>query len=168
MRKFIVLSIVLLMLAGFAITSSAMEVAVDIKPQSCPNPLNVKSKGVLPVAILGTEDFDVTQIDTTTIAIMEVVPLRWALEDVATPYESEPLPSSLTDVPEPCLNCIEEGSDGFLDLTLKFDIQEIVIALGEVFDGDCLSLTLTGNLLEEFGGTPIVGEDVIFIIQKGK
>ena len=34
-------------------------VPIDIKPQSCPNPLNVNSKGVLPVAILGTDTFDV-------------------------------------------------------------------------------------------------------------
>ena len=31
-----------------------VEVPVDIKPGSCPNPVNIASKGVLPVAILGT------------------------------------------------------------------------------------------------------------------
>ena len=40
-----------------------IEVFVDIKPGSCPNPLNTGSKGVLPVAIAGTVDFDVTVID---------------------------------------------------------------------------------------------------------
>jgi len=165
MKKFIVLSIVLLMLAGFAITSSAQEevpVPVDIKPESCPNPLNVKSKGVLPVAILGTEDFDVTQIDPATIELEGVAPLRWDLEDVATPYE--PFVGK-----EDCMeDCIIDGPDGFLDLTLKFDTQEVVDALGEVFDGECLPLTLTGNLSEEFGGTPIVGEDVVLILKKVK
>ena len=61
--------------------------AVDIKPQSCPNPLNVKKKGVLPIAILGTEDFDVTEIDPASVELEYISPLRWALEDVATPYE---------------------------------------------------------------------------------
>jgi len=41
---------------------SPLEVLVDIKPGSYPNPLNVKSKGVLPVAILGTTAFDVSDV----------------------------------------------------------------------------------------------------------
>ena len=38
-------------------------VLINIKPGSYPNSLNVKSKGVLPVAILGTAVFDVMTID---------------------------------------------------------------------------------------------------------
>lgn len=38
--------------------------------------------------------------------------------------------------------------------------------LGPVADGDVLVLTLTANLKEEFGGTPLVGEDVIRILMK--
>ena len=34
-------------------STQSMEITVDIKPGSCPNPLNLKSNGVLPVAILG-------------------------------------------------------------------------------------------------------------------
>jgi hypothetical protein len=157
MRKFIVISIVLLMLAGFAITSSAqaIEVAVDIKPQSCPNPLNVKGKGVLPVAILGTAGFDVTLIDPSTIMLQGVPLLRWAIEDVATP---------LVDGEPSCFNCIEEGPlDGYLDLTLKFDKQAVVEVIGEVEDGECVLLELTGEL---FDGTPIAGMDAILIKDK--
>jgi len=130
-----------------------LPVNIDIKPQSCPNPLNVKSKGVLPVAILGTEDFDVTQIDPASIRLEGVPPLRWALEDVAEP-EGE------------LEECTTAGPDGYLDLTLKFDVQEIVAALGGVSNGNVLVLTLTGSLLEEFNGTPIEGEDVIIIIKR--
>ena len=68
-----------------------LDVPVDIKPTSCPNPLNVKSKGVLPVAILGTVDFDVSDIDPATVLLEGVPPLRWALEDVATPLGHEPV-----------------------------------------------------------------------------
>ena len=157
MRKFIVISIVLLMLAGFAITSSA-QVAVDIKPESCPNPLNVKGKGVLSVAILGTADFDVTQVDPATVILEGVYPLRWDWEDVATP--DEPFVDK-----EDCMDCTTDGSDGILDLTLKFDVQEVIAALGDVEDEECLTLTLTGEL---FDGTPIVGEDVVLILKKGK
>jgi len=160
MKKFIVLSIILLMLAGFAITSSAcVEVPIDIKPESCPNPLNVMKKGVLSVAILGTVAFDVTQVDPATVELEGVSPLRWALEDVATPFE--PFLGK-----ENCMeDCTTDGPDGWLDLTLKFDAQEVVTALGAVEDGECLVLKLTGFL---FGGEDIEGEGVIIIIKKGK
>lgn len=133
-------------------------VPVDIKPTSCRNPLNVGAKGVLPVAILGTEDFDVTQVDPASVELEGVSPLRWSLEDVATPYE--PYLGK-----EDAYDCTEEGPDGFMDLTLKFDTQEVVAALGNVSDGDVLVLQLTGNLLEEGS---FVGEDVVVILKKGK
>jgi hypothetical protein len=135
---------------------------VDIKPTSCPNPLNVKDKGVLPVAILGTEGFDVGQIDPATVELEGVAPLRWEWEDVATPFE--PFVGK-----EDCFaDCNEEGPDGHMDLTLKFKAQEVVAALGEVEDGDCLVLHLPGNLTEEHGGGAFVGEDVVWIKAKGK
>ena len=138
----------LLTLERFAPPPPVIEVLVDVKPMSWPNPLNVKSKGVLPVAILGTEDFDVTQIDPASVRLEGVAPLRWALEDVGT--AGDPL----------------AGPDGFTDLSLKFKTQEIVAALGDVNDGDVMVLYLTGNLKEEFGGTAIAGEDVVIIIKK--
>jgi len=136
-------------------------VAADIKPQSCPNPLNVKDKGVLSVAILGAADFYVSQIDPASMRLEGLAPLTWALEDVATPYE-------------PCLDkadaydCTEAGPDGYLDLVLKFDAQEVVAVLGDLNDGDVLVLHLSGILKEAYGGTAIVGEDVVWIIKKGK
>ena len=52
----------------------------------------------------------------------------------------------------------------YLDLTLKFKVQEIVAALGSVYDGDVYLLTLTGEIID---GTPIEGTDCIVIIAKG-
>ena len=131
-------------------------VPVDIKPGSCPNPVNVKAKGVLPVAILGTGEFDVTQVDLASVDLEGVAPLRWNWEDVATPFVGK----------EDAYDCTEEGPDGYMDLTLKFDTQEVVSALGdEVSDGDVLVLQLTGMLLD---GNPFVGEDVVVILKKGK
>ncbi len=138
----------LLTLEKVAPPPPVIRVSVDVKPMSWPNPLNVNKKGVLPVAILGTEDFDVTQIDPATILLEGVAPLRWALEDVGTP--GDPL----------------AAGDGIMDLSLKFVAQEIVAALGDVTDGQVLVLHLTGNLKEEFSGTPIQGEDVVRIIKK--
>jgi len=150
-------------------------VPIDIKPQSCPNPLNVKSQGVLPVAILGTDDFDVTNINPDTVTLEGQLALKSALEDVATPYES----TDKTD----CLDCITDGPDGHLDLILHFNTQEIIYALdnqtsssenielledvttADIEVGDCVVLTLYGELSY---GTPIKGEDSVLILRKGK
>jgi hypothetical protein len=134
---------------------------LDIKPRSCPNPLNTKSRGVIPAAILGTEYFDVSQVDVSTVQLEGVGPLRSRFRDVASPFEPT---VCKVDCKEDCNNL---GPDGFVDLTLKFDTQAVVDALPleEVEDRDCLNLQLTGNLLD---GTPIVGEDVVVILKKGR
>ncbi len=59
---------------------------------------------------------------------------------------------------------MEGGTDAFVDLTLKFDRQEIVAALGVFNDGDVVTLTLTGELQD---GTTFGGEDVVVIKKKG-
>jgi hypothetical protein len=132
-------------------------VAIDIKPQSCPNPVNVRSKGVLSVAILGSEIFDVNEIDPNSLEILGVSPLRSSFEDVAAPVAEEALP-------EDCL-CSSEGPDGYMDMTLKFDTQAVIEAIGPVEDGESIILTLTGSLQD---GTPIEGTDCVLIRKKGK
>jgi hypothetical protein len=146
---------------------------IDIKPGSCPNPLNLKEKGVFPVAILGLEDFDVTQIDPATVRLfrkgvadpIEVLPVRWSLEDAGIPYAPYIGRMGAYD----CLEYYpdEYGRfDGYLDLSLKFTSQDVVAALGQVYAGDVLVLQLTAKLKEEFGGTGFVGEDVVIIRKK--
>jgi hypothetical protein len=139
---------------NLTIAASVTEsVPLDIKPQACPNRLNVNSKGVLPVAILGTDTFDVVQVDPDSVMLAGVEPLRWVLEDVATPKTDD---------------CTTDGPDGITDLSLKFDTQEIVGALPSVNDGDVVTLELGGNLKAVFSGTPIEGEDVVIILKKGR
>jgi hypothetical protein len=133
-------------------------VPVDVKPGSCPNPLVAKAKGVLPVAILGTEDLDVTQIAPDSVLLAGVAPLRWDLEDVATPFEPFTGRVDRDD-------CTILSEDGYLDLTLKFKAQEILAALGDVSDRQVLALQLTGNLKDDLGGTPFIGEDVLLIME---
>ena len=131
------------------------DVEVDIKPGSCPNPLNVKSKGLLPVAVLGSEGFDVTDIDVSTVELVGVSPIESGVEDVSRP---------VADKQDPC-DCTTEGPDGHDDLTLKFKTKDIVKALGKVEDGQEIELTLTGVLND---GTEIEGSDCVVIIKKGK
>ena len=135
-------------------------VSVDIKPGSWPNPLNRKSKGVLPVAICGTPEFDVSTIDPASIRLIiegvedGVAPLRWSYEDVATLFVGDPF----------CGHDL--NGDGIMDLTLKFSTQELVILLGlDVFEKGPIIIILTGNLKEEFGGTPILGQDYMIIVK---
>ena len=138
-----------------------IEVSVDVKPGACPNPLNARSRGVIPVAIAGTEEFDVSEIDPDSIVLQGVGPSHWSIEDVCAPYEP------FTGKKE-CSECSTEAPDGYPDLTLKFNTQEVVGALGEVSDGECRLLTLTAVLKEEFGGVSIAGEDLVLVLKKGK
>ncbi len=101
-----------------------MQIHFDIKPGSCPNPLNAMNrsghgKAVLPTAILGTDDFDVHEIDPATITLNGVAPVRWSYEDVGTPV----------DKTEDSCACSENGPDGYEDLALKFDRQAIISSL---------------------------------------
>ena len=144
-------------LDNVVIERAVIPVAVDVKPTSCPNPVNTQAKGVISVAVLGTHEFDVYQIDPATVRLEGIPPLRWSVEDVGTPYIGDLV--EITD-------CNELAFDGYYDLVLKFKSQELVAALGPVNDGDVLILNLTGNLKAEFGGTPIEGSDVIWIINK--
>jgi len=131
-----------------------MSVALDIKPQSCPNPLNTKDKGLLPVAILGADTFDVMTVDPATVRLEGVAPIRWSYEDVSRPV------SPRHDTCE----CTTFGADGFKDLTFKFDHQAIVAALGTVQPREVRVLTLTGMTYDSI---PIMGKDCVVIIHKG-
>ncbi len=128
-------------------------IPIDIKPNSCPNPLNVESEGVLPVAILGTETLGVAQIDITSLNILGVKPIRSSYEDVAAPVAEDILP-------EECA-CTTDGPDGHMDLTLEFDKQEIIETLGYTQDGDYFLLTLSGLM----NAMPIEGTDCVLIIK---
>ncbi|KPK73747.1 MAG: hypothetical protein AMJ79_14975 [Phycisphaerae bacterium SM23_30] len=120
-------------------------VIVDIKPGSSRNPLNVKGKGMLPVAILGAEDFDVHSIMAVSIRLEGVAALRQSYQDVAGPEGA--------------------GPDGFIDLTLKFKTQDIVGTFGEVNHEDVLTLVIEGVLTDE---TAIEGSDEVTIVGKHK
>ena len=142
-----------------AVPTFDIPVALDIHPGSCPNPFNVREKGVVPVAVLGTDEFDVTQVDPTSVMLAGVAPIRWAYEDVGTPYEPFLDKEGIYD-------CNEFGPDSFFDITLKFDARELAAAIGEVEDGEALVMRLDGNLRDDLGGNPIAGIDVVKILVK--
>jgi len=49
---------------------------IDIKPGSDPNSINLKSKGVVPVAVLTTADFDASTVDPAAVLFVGASPVR--------------------------------------------------------------------------------------------
>lgn len=143
-----------------------IEAFMDIKPTSCPNPLNRRSQGVLPVALLGTDDFDVMEVDLLSLMLSRadgvggmVPPLDgppgpgFSYEDVATPFEGE------------LCDCHELGPDGFTDLSMKFKTQNLVdvLELGDLPSGEYVELVLSGTLLD---GMPFSAGDCILLVPR--
>jgi hypothetical protein len=121
-------------------------VQIDIKPNSYPNSVNINGNGIIPVAILGSSDFDVTLIDTSSL-IFEGLSVR-------TKGNGD-TQCSVKDVTG--ANMPEGEPDGYDDLVCQF------------VDGDGFLITgvgtasVSGNL---FDGTPIYGEDSINLVNE--
>ena len=104
-----------------AIEPAIIEVDIDIKPGSDPNAINPASKGLIPVAILTTEDFDALTVSPSTV--------QFGPAGASIAHRS----AHLEDV----------DGDGELDLVLHFRTQESGILCGdaeasltgETFDG---------------------------------
>lgn len=117
-------------------TPPVIEVPIDIKPGSDRNPINLKSKGVVPVALFGAEDFDVTWIDD---------PLAVVLFDCATEEYAGALPIHFV---------VEDLDwDGYDDILFHFSTQELARYLDRDTDEACLVGTI-GEVL--FMGTDTV------------
>ncbi|MCC7468578.1 MAG: hypothetical protein IT504_05245 [Burkholderiaceae bacterium] len=132
-------------------------VSVDIKPGSCPNAFNRGEKGVLPVAILGSDMVDVSEIDPETVLLEGVAPIRWSIGDTGAPVPCD-------GECEPC-ECWQGYPDGFPDLNLKFASPAIAATsavTGATVKGDPVPLAITGELLD---GTPITGGDCLWIVK---
>jgi probable HAF family extracellular repeat protein len=92
-------------------------VMIDIKPGSVVNPINLKSKGVVPVAVIHTDEFDTARLDPATVRFAGAAPLRWIQNDV--------------------------DSDGDMDLLFHFSTKALALTrsslaatlTGSTFDG---------------------------------
>ena len=144
--------------------------ALDIKPGSCPNPINRTQKGVVPVAIVGTENCDVTDVDVATIKLQgSLEPLRVSVADVTEPAVPDPELGN-------CYNCFEApppiyeddilvwqySGDGYPDLVMQFDAKALAKILSGAAKGDCLPLTLTATMED---GTELELTDYVLIVK---
>lgn len=122
---------------------------IDVKPGSDPNSINVKSMGVIPVAVLTTAIFDAATLDPSTVRFGR------------TGAEASPavVPPSLEDV----------DGDGDLDMVLHFRVQEAGfkagdatgILTGRTFDG---ALFTAGDSVRVFFPGDVNGDLTVNIL----
>lgn len=114
-----------------------LEVDIDIKPGSDDNSINLGSNGKVPVAILGTADFDATTVDPYSVTLSGA--------EVVLKGKAQTPMASVEDV----------NGDGCADLVVHVDTQAL-----ELSDADTITV-LEG---ETDDGRSIVGEGMIRIV----
>jgi hypothetical protein len=114
-----------------------ISVDIDVVPGSAVNAVNPMSRGVVPVAILGSEGFDVADVDVTT--------LGFGPDAASLAHRKGHHPRDV-------------NHDGFEDLLSHFATSDAGIAFGAT------EACLTGELLD---GTPFEGCDSIATLPPG-
>ena len=124
------------------LVETTLEVTIDIKPGSERNTLSCRSKGQLHVAILGSDQVDVTLIDPSSVVLAGARATKHWLKHVSN---AQP----------------EAEADGILDLVVAFDVAAVRATMESPVKGSIIPLALEGVLLD---GTAIAGRDTVTIV----
>lgn len=119
-----------------SVSEAVQAVHIDIKPGSEPNCFNVNGHGVIPVAILGSESFDVASVDQASL-------------------QFGGLAVRIRGNRHPQCGVEDSNADGHADLVCQFEDDAEMWEAGED------EATLTGNLLD---GGAIRGTDAICLV----
>ncbi len=124
--------------AGSAGKCRVRWVAIDIKPGSYPNCFNINGHGVIPVAIIGTADFDpCTEVNPETLKLSGL--------DVQVRGNNKLM-----------VHCEDVNLDGYPGLVVQFEDDPSRWEPGDS------TADLIGELVD---GTPIIGSDSICVVQ---
>lgn len=119
--------------------------AIDIKPGDDQNNINLKSNGVVPVAVLTTDDFDAGTVNPATAQFAGAAPERWKLEDV--------------------------DDDGDDDIIFHFRTQELDLnqdSTEATLTAQLMSQTTIRSTEQISGGAIVSGTDEVRIISSKK
>jgi hypothetical protein len=140
-----------LQVEGTFVPAAATAYVLDVQPGSCPNPLGVNKRGVIPVALLGDSGLDVQDVDPGSLLLMGVAAARTTYADVGSPPD------------ENDGTCTCGGlADGIEDILLKFPAPEVLDRIPGTEGTQ--ELRLTGTLLD---GTPFEATDCVDLMGGG-
>lgn len=108
-------------------------VSVDIKPGSDENPVNPSSEGNLPVALLGSEELDVTTVDLESLTLGD--------------GEEEDTPVARDGGDRPMARIVDVNGDGFDDVMAHFNVG-VMVENGDL-TWETTELVLSASLLPE-------------------
>ena len=115
-------------------------ISVDIKPGSDPNSINLCSNGAVPVAILGSDTFNVSNVNTDTLRFAEAAVKVVGKKDPHT------------------LCSYEDVSGDYIDDLVCHYVTTDIAGV----NGESSTATVNGELLD---GTPIQGTDGVNIVK---
>jgi hypothetical protein len=95
-----------------------VDAVIDVRPDSSENPVNPGSNGVLPVALLGSETFDVMDVDPDSLAL------------------------GVNAAPAVAMEYADANGDGWIDLVAHYHTPETGTAYGDT------SICLTGAMMD--------------------
>ncbi|MCH8963317.1 MAG: lamin tail domain-containing protein [Planctomycetes bacterium] len=146
--------------------STAVERTLIVKQGSCPARVNPNSNGVIPMLLVGDEDFDVNNVDLGSLELRRCD----GAGGTATPLADH---THVVDLNHPfggevgCGECAcndDQSSDGIGDLSLKFRTSTTLEALGLSAGDGVVTVELTGSMVD---GSTFVARDCVVIVPPG-